>query len=240
MTDPASEGAKAAQEIAKTTGKGIDAAREAGGFIAKYIHGPLEQASAIWTDKLKYTRWERQVALMQRANSKLAELGMSQPTQAIPLKIAIPLLQEGSMEEDDYLQDRWANLLVNAANADSGIEVRATYIGMLREMTSLDVRILASIYSHPVAPGRKGAVWIGDLPNSTRPAHELDDMDNTHPELPEDVALSVENLQRLGCIAPWHGFAGSIYYNRMLHTALVTGFVRACSFSTKRRPQAVA
>lgn len=35
------EEAKAVQEVAKTTGKAIDAAREAGGFIARFVAGPL-------------------------------------------------------------------------------------------------------------------------------------------------------------------------------------------------------
>jgi hypothetical protein len=226
MNDPTIEGAKAAQEIAKAAGKGIDAAREAGGFIAKYIHGPLEQATGIWTDKLKYIRWERQVTLMQRANTKMAALGLSEPPRALPLKIAIPILQEGSMEEDDYLQDRWANLLVNASG---GVEVRATYISMLRDMTSLDVQILALIYAHPYVQGRYQVVLIEDLPSSARLLEPGEDVDSERPNLPPEVALSVENLVRLGCIEPLHGFAGAIHYGHMVHTALGRGFVDACT-----------
>ena len=58
------ETAKAAQEVAKTTGKGIDAGLELGGFFARFTGGPLEQASGIVEDKLRYMRWERQVRLM--------------------------------------------------------------------------------------------------------------------------------------------------------------------------------
>ena len=42
-SDPITESAKAAQKIAKTAGKAIDAGREAGGFIARFVAGPLEQ-----------------------------------------------------------------------------------------------------------------------------------------------------------------------------------------------------
>ncbi len=35
------ETARAAQEAAKTTGKGIEAGRELGGFVARFIGGPL-------------------------------------------------------------------------------------------------------------------------------------------------------------------------------------------------------
>ncbi|WP_421955641.1 hypothetical protein [Polaromonas sp.] len=226
MSDPTTEGAKALQEIAKATGKGIDAAREAGGFIAKYVHGPLEQAMGIWTDKLKYTRWERQVTFMHRANAKLDELGLSEPTHALPLKIAIPILQEGSMEEEDYLQDRWANLLVNAS---SGLEVRATYISMLRDMTSMDVQILALIYAHPEVQGRSQVVFIDDLPATARLVEPGEDIKPGPPALPKEVALSVENLVRLGCIAEVHGFAGSIHLRYKAPTVLGRGFITACT-----------
>ncbi len=230
MTDPATEGAKAAQEIARATGKGIDAAREAGGFIAKYIDGPLEQASAIWTEKLRYVRWERQIDFMQRANAKLAALGMSQPTRPIPLKIAIPLLQEGAMEEDDYLQDRWTNLLVNAANSNSGIEVRATYIGMLRDMTSLDVQILAAIYSLPFDASRQRTVWTGDLPTRARLVEIAEEPKNDNDVvLSKEVQVSLENLRRLGCIEALRNLYGGYFSGRVLPTTLGRGFFEACT-----------
>ena len=68
------ETAKAAQEVAKMTGKGIDAGRELGGFFARFIGGPIEQASDIVEDKLRYLRWERQVRLMKRAEEFLEQV----------------------------------------------------------------------------------------------------------------------------------------------------------------------
>lgn len=54
------ETAKAVQEVTKTSGKGIDASRCFGGFVAKLISGSLEQGMGIFEDKLKYIRWKRQ------------------------------------------------------------------------------------------------------------------------------------------------------------------------------------
>src|SRR4051794_22485359 len=107
-----SEELKSIGEVAKASGKLIDAGRELGGFLAKYIGGSLEQAMGIVEDKLKYYRWHRQIRLIDRANKLMAERGLSQPTRHVPLQIAIPLLQGGSLEENDQLQDRWAALLV--------------------------------------------------------------------------------------------------------------------------------
>jgi hypothetical protein len=75
--DPISETAKAFQEVAKTTGKAIDAGEKFGGFISSYIAGSIEQGMGIFEDKLKYMRWERQVRLMQRAEQLLKKIGLS-------------------------------------------------------------------------------------------------------------------------------------------------------------------
>ncbi len=50
------EDAKAIQEVAKAAGKAGVAAREAGGFLSKFIVGPLEQGMGIFEDRLKYMR----------------------------------------------------------------------------------------------------------------------------------------------------------------------------------------
>lgn len=66
-TNEVIETAKATQEVAKTTSKALVTAEKLGGFISKYIGGPLEQAVGIFEDKLKYIRWERQQRLFKRA-----------------------------------------------------------------------------------------------------------------------------------------------------------------------------
>ena len=75
------ENSKAIEEIAKTAGKCIDASREFGGFISRFIQGPLEEAMGIFEDKLKYMRWERQVRLMERASEFLRERGIEKITR---------------------------------------------------------------------------------------------------------------------------------------------------------------
>ena len=71
MTDEdlGSETAKAIQEVAKTTGKAIDASEKFGTFFSRFAQGSLEQCMGIFEDKLKYMRWERQLRLIKRAET---------------------------------------------------------------------------------------------------------------------------------------------------------------------------
>ena len=197
------EGAKAAQEIAKTTGMAIDAADKLGTFIARITGGSLKQAFSILEDTLKYARWKRSVRLMMRARELLKEVGLEEATRTIPLKVAIPLLQAASLEEDDELQDIWARLLVNAANADSGVDVERMYISILEDFGPLEARVLQTIYDTPSDLKSEG-IRTALLPDAT-----IDEPTDTEPTLPpEPVQLALWNLVRLGCVTPmsmWKG-----------------------------------
>lgn len=219
------EEAKAIQEISKASGKAIDAAREAGGFIAKFISGPLEQGMGIFEDRLKYARWERQVRLIQRAEQMLKEVGLNAPTKIIPLKLAIPLLQGATLEDDDDLQDRWAALLVNAANANFGSEIRRAHIEILSQVTSLDAQILDTIYSLPFAESLHAGIVTSELPHSARIAHQTE-KDFIEPS--EEIVLSISNLARLGCLKPTQTMGGGEIFGRANPTTLGQSFFHAC------------
>jgi hypothetical protein len=232
MADPldtAAESAKAAAEIAKTTGKAIDASRAIGCFIARLISGPLEQGVGIFEDKLKYTRWERQTRLMDRANTLLRERGLTEPERAIPLKLAIPLVQAASLEDDDYLQDIWAQLLVNAAT-NSGVNLQRAFISILESLTPLEAHILECVYrSGYEAEAAQGLGWVTtDLPRSVS-RQSSSDAGTLPPLPPEEVVLALADLARLGCIKSSSVWDGGETYAIIHPTVLGEHFVRACS-----------
>jgi hypothetical protein len=188
------EEAKAVKEIAKTTGKAIDAGRETGKFMAKFIKGPLEQAMGIFADKLKYMRWERQISFIDKTNEILKERGLSEPTQPVAMKSFIPLVHAAILEEDDLLQEIWANLLVNAGDKDSGVEVRRNFITILQDLSFIEVQILEKIYS--IELGLVEEIWTCELPEKVLTERPEDE--NKRPT--EDVALSLANLCRLNLL----------------------------------------
>ncbi len=226
--DPVSETAKAVQEVAKVTGKAIDAGATFGGFISQYVAGSIEQGMGIFEDKLKYMRWERQVRLMQRAEQLLKETGLSQPTRVIPLKLAIPLLEAASLEDDDYLQDLWARLLVNGANGSSRVSLQRAYISTLEQLNTLEAIILQKIYSLPYEEMCHDGVEVGNLPSEVAVGKD-DGKDDSLPEPSEEVQLALANLARLGCIAIQRSWGGSEIYKKVNPTLLGKSFIEACT-----------
>ena len=221
------ESAKAVQETAKATGKAIDASRDLGAFVARFIGGPLEQASLIVEDKLRYMRWERQVRFMGRAQELLEDVGLSEPTRAVPMKVAIPLLQAASLEEDDDLQDIWARLLVNAANADSGVDVHRMFITILEDFGQLEAVLLQAVYGAPAEIAEEG------IPTARLPTSYIDLPAGSEPELPsESVQLAIWNLIRLGCLASVQLWDGPTI-GKVNITTLGTRLIEACTLKSR-------
>lgn len=225
------EESKAVQEVAKTTGKAIDAAREAGGFIARFVAGPLEQGIGIFEDRLRYTRWERQIRLMSRAEEFLKQSGLSGPTRAVPLKLAIPLLQGATLEDDDGLQDRWAVLLVNAANASFDTEIGRSFLVILEQMTALEAQILDVLYELPFEQSQHAGILTAELPGSARIKEEKEN-ENESPLPGEEIVLALSNLARLGCIRPGITWGGGEIFRRVNPTVLGRSFTHACHLPT--------
>src|ERR1700682_2606509 len=115
-TDAFKEGAKAIQEVAKATGKVVDAARGAGGWLDRIFGNGVEHAIARrWSDREMTKRieaaildWERLELLMQKVEKRLRDKGITQ-TRLPPPKIMLPLIEHATMEYEDDLHTLWAN-----------------------------------------------------------------------------------------------------------------------------------
>ncbi len=225
LNDPATESAKAVQEVAKTTGKALDTAREAGGFISRFIAGPLEQGMGIFEDKLKYMRWENQQRFMERALSWQRRLGLSPPDRAVPLKIAVPLFQGAAIEEDGGLQDRWARLLINAAYEQSGIEVQRAYVEILSQLSPLEAKILDAVYALPFGAAQHDGIFTSDLPDTATLATGSGD-DQAEPS--DTVKLAIAIQVRIGCLRMGMTWGTGEYFRRITPTVLGRYFVDAC------------
>jgi len=248
--DPSDLGPEAlntAKTIAKVTGQGLEIVKDSGAFVSRFIGGSLEQGFGIIEDKLKYLRWERHVRLMDRANAFMAERGSHMRFRPVPLNVAIPIFEAASLEEDDDLQDLWARLLVNAADAESGIEVKRRLVTILQDFSYMEARLLQKIHDAPpmksnvstksvpgpldvdgrlIARPMKGDVPTKGLPNEyLEPGEEEED-----PGLPpEPVQIGLWNLMRLGCIdsaGTWDSLTG---IRRVKITVLGKALVNACS-----------
>ena len=114
LGDEIDETAKATQEIAKTTRKALEVSEKVGSFVAKVIGQPLESAVGMLSDKLRYMRWERQLRMVDRCEEILKKRLVEGKIRPVPPKLALPIMENASLEDNDELQNIWANLLSSA------------------------------------------------------------------------------------------------------------------------------
>lgn len=250
MMDPGDLGPEAlntAKAIVKATGQAMEVVQKVSKCVSLFIDGPLEQGIGIVNDRFKYMRWERQVRLVDRAHHFMAERGSRMRFRSVPLNVAIPIFEAASLEEDNDLQDLWARLLVNAADAESGVEVKRGLASILQDFSHMEVRLLQKIHDAPpkesgvptmgspgpsdldgrvIAPPRKGGVPTKGLPDKyLEPGEEHKD-----PGLPsEPVQIGLWNLMRLGCIESAGTWDSLVGIRRVNITALGKALVNACS-----------
>ena len=226
VPDPTGGWAKATEAIANASKEAIQAGRD----LARFLREPAGEVIGMVSDYLTVVRFERQIRLSERVRHFLAERGMDAPTRRIAPNIALPLLENASLEEDDDLQDVWARLLVNGGDAHSGIELHPAFGAVLAQMTAFDVRNLAHIESASKLAGRDAelGIWTFDLPEAAVAfvlARNPGDPSYPSPE----VKISLSNLARLGCISSLGERLDGPQYILVNLTPFGQAFIEACT-----------
>lgn len=221
-SDPTGGWAKATEETGAAAKEGIGALRDLGHFLSPAFRPLVGMA----TDHFEVWRAERQTRLAVRYETFLRSRGISNPTRKVAPSFLLPLLESASIEADDNLQDVWAEMLANAADADSNTETRTAFIGILNEMSLFDVKILALI--HEITPDTTdGRVYTGNFPDSKS---QMDEGDRAGLDR-DDVAVSLDNLARLGCISLSPAIGGVMVSTHVRLTPLGKAFIRSCTRS---------
>ena len=91
-----------------TVNKLIDVAKD---FLDVIIKPGAQQLGLLIGEKVQSYRIMNQVQILLKVKQYVEKRGIS--INAIPLKILVPLLDHGSLEEEEELQDVWAKMLTN-------------------------------------------------------------------------------------------------------------------------------
>ena len=136
-------GAEATKELAIAGGKAIDF----GNKLISYCDGMLREFIGKHEDNMRFRRWENGIKVADKAAKLLRECGQDAPKREIPVKFALPLLSYATLEEDEGLREIWAQMLANAADASSRVELRTAYIDILKDLTAFDIKTYLSSQS---------------------------------------------------------------------------------------------
>lgn len=175
-------------EIGGLLGLGAVAA-SAATLIGKVVGRPASEVAELLADHVRAWRVSNLVALAQKTEEKLRSRGINVGIQALPTSLGFAVIEAASREDDDEIQDLWANLLAN--NSDPGLEVHInkTVIEVVRQLAATDARLLAFL---------AGQGW--DLHTAISGGFDGDRISNEMQLSSAETSIAINNLWRLGCL----------------------------------------
>lgn len=78
-------------------------------FISLIIKPSAKEIGELFAGEFRYWRIRRGVSILQKTKKLLEDNGIN--PKKTSLKFFIPLLESGSLEEEEFMQNRWAMLL---------------------------------------------------------------------------------------------------------------------------------
>jgi hypothetical protein len=183
--------------------------------VSNLLSPSTEHMGKYFADKLK-----KKFAIADRANKKLTDRGVTQ-SRHVPDKLLSPILEHGSLEDDETMTDRWATLLASAADPNFRQSIPPSFPEILRQLSPEETKILEKLY---------GLFVQGRQEEANYPAVAVPVSENFKIYNGNDFAVSINNLERLGLLKAELGVtATKTTYPRVLHfTKLGFAFVCAC------------
>jgi hypothetical protein len=130
----------------------------ASAFLSRICLPAAEEFGLLLKDRVHYWRENNKVNMLQKAEEKLNRFSSGKDKHAHPRLVA-EILNKGSWEADDEVQDMWAGLLASACTSDGCDESNLLFINILAQLTSLQAKLL----NYGCENARKGlteAGWI--------------------------------------------------------------------------------
>lgn len=221
------EQAKAVQETAKATGTFAELFKRVGGFVAKVIGPACYEAGGILTDYTRYYRYKNLLAISDKVDAIHARRNSKGMGSTIPPRVAIPILESASLEDDDTLQNVWAKLIANGTDPNFKAILHPGYIEIIKQLTPDEAVILNSfakfrsfpiifLYDVPEEYQVEDNVFTltGRIKNPQRAVYqafyELFNAHCTALKLKKigDARLYLDNLLRLRIVEVGHTFTG--------------------------------
>ena len=113
------------------------------GFLDKLVGPSIEEVGLLLSDNIKLWRLKNQIKILNKAKKIVENNNLS--IKNISLKVLVPLLEYSSLENDESLQDKWSNLLVNIADESSKITTNI-YPFILSQLSSIEAKALLDFY----------------------------------------------------------------------------------------------
>lgn len=122
--------------------KGIDLVKD---FVEKLVGSTLEETGLLLGDKIRIFRLKNQIKMLAKAQEICNQNNI--PLKQLSVKTLVPLLEYSSLEDNETLQEKWSNLLVNLIDKKENYE-SSIFPFILNQLSSNELLIIEKIYNY--------------------------------------------------------------------------------------------
>lgn len=148
------ESAKAVQEVAKTGHKALEVAEKSGGWFAQFFEGGMRHLGAAFEDSMQGFRIRNRAKVLEKTHTELSRHGLLDNYRTLENRIAGPLIEAISLEDDETLQDVWARFIRNSSDPEKP-KANRTLIEVIKNLEPVDWPLIERLFS----AGEKALNW---------------------------------------------------------------------------------
>lgn len=127
-----------ADSVNKTVNKTFEGLE---GFLTSVCKPALDEVGQMLKDKMRYWRLNNILKIIEKSKGKLEFQGENLQIKAHP-RVALSIIENGSVVDDEELQEFWAGLFATACTADGQDDENLIFVDLLKQLTRLQARIL--------------------------------------------------------------------------------------------------
>lgn len=150
----------------------------------------LAKIGDILVDKLSYFRWNNSVKFLDKYNEKKKARNILGKETPLPPKFILEILDNAFLEDNDDLQELWANLLINWQDPSKRCDHKYMYIDILKSLSPMEVKMLDIISQ---------AVDYNDVRYDQNLCYSKESVLKCISMTNEEYEIMMHNLFRLGC-----------------------------------------
>ena len=129
---------EAVNSIVKKSFEGIEA------FLSATCKPALDELGLMLRDRVRVWRLNNALKIVEKAKGKFEFKDGELQLQANP-KVALSIIENGSNEENEDLQDMWAGLFTTSFSEDGKDDENLIYISILKQLTLPEAKLLKYI-----------------------------------------------------------------------------------------------
>ncbi|WP_318471069.1 Abi-alpha family protein [Photobacterium leiognathi] len=118
-------------------------------FVEKVVGPSADALGGILGDQLKSWRASNLDRIHSKWRAKVTKKGTSEAClEVLPFGDAFRVIDAASLEENESVQELWAQIIANAMDPDKEITFKKPYIDILKSLSEVDAIVLGSFIDH--------------------------------------------------------------------------------------------